>query len=488
MSTLIDAALAIALASEAESRVEVVGTPVEQIAANLRAELSPDYQAIWDADNKREYHRTGRRKGKSHYLIRRKIAKTMYGRDDTVNPYILPTLKSVTLVIWPLAKQIVTRHFGTDAVINETMRTIRLPIGGTMVFGGCETKADARNWFGMAFNEATLDECGNFPDDVLVQLSDESIEPALMDFGGDLIHAGNPGLVLRGRWYDQTKDGRRDDDTPLYTGDARENPFLTMSAAEYFESVKRKHRWTDASPTFRRQYLGEWVEDAEGLVFPFTAANMIDALPERSLAGGVLPANGWRYVIGVDVGYVDSTAIAVLAAHPLDNREVVVSTEKHAEWLPDQLAMRLRELRADYQGPIVMDAGGMGKVHAEELTRKYGLPIIPADKRDKASAVRVMRDDIRSGRLVVVADANDVLLGECSVIGWDEDKRNPVEGLPDDATHATYYAHRWQRHYGDKNVEPEDTTRQGVAARMASQMREQRLRSMRPSGRERWDR
>jgi hypothetical protein len=436
-------------------RVEVIGTPVDQICAALRSELSPDYQEIWDADNKVEYHRTGRRKGKSHYLIRRKIAKTLRGREDTVNPYILPTLKSVTLVIWPLMKQIVARHFRDDARISEVMRTIQLPVGGRMVCGGCETKADAKNWFGMAFNECTLDECGNYPDDVLVQLADESLEPSLMDFGGDLVQAGNPGLVLKGRWYDQTKDGARDYDGPLYTGDARSNPFLAMSADAYFESVKRKHRWSDTSPTYRRQYLGEWVEDSEGLVFPFTDANMVDALPLRSRLGGTLPPHQWRYVIGVDVGYVDSTGIAVLASHPLDNREYVVRTEKHPNWLPDQLAHRLKELRQQYgSGAIVMDTGGMGKVHAMELTRKWGMAVVPAEKRDKASAVRVMRDDIRSERLMVIAADNEPLLSECSVIGWDEDKRNPVEGLPDDCTHAAYYAHRYQRHYGERMAEP----------------------------------
>lgn len=488
MSTLIDAALAIALASEAESRVEVVGTPVEQIAARMRAELAPKFQAIWDADNPREYLRMARRVGKTHYLVRRQAAKASMGAPEAMNPYILPTHKSCRLVVWPLAKRIVLRHF-PDAVVNETLTTIALPVGGTLVYGGCETMADVGRWYGMAFAQAVTDERGNFPDAVLVELDDEALEPSLMDFGGDFSGGGNPGRTLRGRWYEQTKDGVRDDPTPLYLGDARENPFLGQPAAAYFELVKERHGWTDASPTFRRQYLGEWVEDAEGLVFPFTAANMIDKLPECSRMGGALPAAQWRYVIGVDVGYVDSTAIAVLAAHPLDNREVILSAEKHPQWLPDQLGHRLRELRRQYASSvIVMDTGGMGKVHAAELTRKFGMAIIPAEKRDKASAVRIMRDDIRSGRLVAIASECGPLLDEASVVGWDDDRLNPEEGLPDDCIHATMYAKRWNHHYGDKSVEPEDMTRQGVAARMESQMREQRLRSMRPSGRERWDR
>jgi hypothetical protein len=76
-----------------------------------------------------------------------------------------------------------------------------------------------------------------------------------------------------------------------------------------------------------------------------------------------------------------------------------------------------------------------------------------------------MRDDIRAERLCAIASECQPLLDECSVIGWDEDKRNPEEGLPDDCTHATYYAHRWQHHYGDRSAAPApDYTAEGATS------------------------
>jgi hypothetical protein len=484
--SLVPAALALALAGAATSRAEVVGTPSEQIAANMRAELAPKFRDIWDAGNRREYLRMARRVGKTHYLVRKGAALAALGSRESMNPYILPTHKSCRLVVWPLAKRIVLRHF-PDAVVNETLTTITLPVGGTLVLGGCETMSDVGRWYGMAFEVAIVDEKGNFPDKVLVELEDEALEPSLMDFGGDFVGSGNPGRALRGRWYDQSKDGRRDDETPLYTGDARENPFLGQPAADYFESVKARHGWTDASPTFRRQYLGEWVEDAEGLVFPLTAGNFYDApLPTKSLAGGSLPPNLWRYVIGVDIGYVDATAIVVLAAHPMDNREFMVSAEKHTAWLPRQVGQRLADLRKQYHGaPIVMDTGGAGKPHAEECNRIFGLGVIAAEKAHKASAVRVLRDDIRSHRFQVPSgDSCRPFTEQCAVIGWDEDGEKPEEGLPDDVVHAAYYAHRWQHHYGDRSVEPALP----ASDVLAKEYKEQRKRQLRPSNRERWDR
>lgn len=487
MTTLVEAALAIALAGEAERvSTEVIGTPVEQISEAMRAELAPKFRAIWDAKNPREYLRMARRVGKTHYLVRKGTSIAARGAATAMNPYILPTHKSCRLAAWPLAKRIILRHF-PEAVINETLTTITLPVGGTLVFGGCETLSDVGRWYGMAFEVAIVDERGNFPDAVLVELDDEALEPSLMDFGGVFAAAGNPGRVLRGRWYDQTKDGERDDTAPLYIGDARDNPFLGQPAAAYFEAVKQRHGWTDQNPTFRRQYLGEWVEDAEGLVFPVTLRNMIDALPQRSIAGGMLPEQQWRYVIGVDVGYVDATALAVVAGHPLDNREVVLSTEKHERWVIGQLAGRLRELRAEYpSAAIVLDTGGMGKIHAAELMRRFGLPIIPAEKREKESAVRITRDLLIAGRVVLVeGPGNDAVLDEWSVLGWDDDKRLPDPDMPDHASDAVGYALRYLRHYGSKSVEPEVRS---PATILAHEVRQQRLRSLRPTGRERWDR
>jgi hypothetical protein len=478
--SLIDAALAIALANSAaeeSTRVDVVGTPVEQIAEAMRAELAPKFQAIWDAVDERKYMRMARRVGKSHHCIREQAVATARGNAASMNPYILPTHKSARLVIWPLMKKIVKRHF-PEAVINETLTTIALPVGGTMICGGCETMADVGRWYGMAFEMAVVDERGNFPDAVLTELDDEALEPSLMDFGGRFIGAGNPGRTLRGRWYDQSKDGRRDDPTPLYIGDARENPFLGKPAAAYFESVKKRHGWTDASPTFRRQYLGEWVEDSDGLVFPLTAGNFYEGgLPTKSLAGGALPPHLWRYVIGVDIGYVDATAFVVLAAHPMDNREFMVSAEKYTEWLPRQVGQRLTDLRKQYPGaPIVMDTGSAGKPHAEECNRIFGLGVIPAEKSHKASAIRVLRDDIRSHRFQVPAgDSCKVFTEQCAIIGWDDDGEKPEEGLPDDVVHAAYYAHRWQHHYGNRMAEPVDDSADALAKRQEAEWLAKRL-------------
>lgn len=445
----------------------------------MRAELDPRMQAIWDTRNKIEYWRTGRRRGKSHYLVRRGLAASD-AEPTSINPYVLPTAKSARLVIWPIVKRVAAKHYPA-AKIDETMMTVTMPRGGVLVVGGCECTAHVGRWFGMPFRLAVIDEAGNFPDSVLSLLIDEAIEPSLLDFGGDLVLSGNPGLTLQGYWFRCTGP-RRTDDTPLYTGDARDNPHLREDPTAYFAAVKKRHGWTDDSPTYRRQYLGEWVEDEGALVFPLVhGRNTIDALPECSRAGGLLPREQWRYVIGVDVGVVDSTAIAVVASHPLDNREYIVSSEKHDRWISGQLAARLRELQALYpRAPIVLDTGGMGRLHAEELSRRFAIAIAPAEKREKESAVRVTRDLLIAGRVVVVdGPCNDAIREEWSVLGWDDDKRLPDPSMPDHASDAVGYALRRLRHYSEAEAQPVDYSPEAVAERQEAAWIAQRLGSAR---------
>lgn len=445
---LVELATDIALHEIEVERMEVAASrPTTSIVEALRLELDVKFREIWDANNKREYHRTGRRRGKSHYLIRRSVAAGL-SNPYSVNPYILPTAKSANLVIWPLMKRIVARHFGTDARIDETMKTVTLPGEGSLVVGGCETESDVGRWFGMPFADAIIDECGNFPDRVLAMLEDEALEPALMDFDGNIRLGGNPGRILRGRWYEETGP-RRSDTTPLYEGDARDNPFLATPAQELFDRVLERRGWTIETPTFRRQYLGLWVEDGEGLVFPLSQINVCAKLPTHSLAYGVLPPELWYYSLGIDVGQTEDTALVLVAAHPLDNREFIVHTEKHQHMLIAQLGERVKDFKRRFKKlSIVIDTGGMGKQHARELGARFGLYLEPAVKTEKASQIQLTRDGVLSGRLLLLDGACcDPIRDEWSALTWNDDKDGWEDGPPDHATDAGLYALRRLRHH-----------------------------------------
>jgi hypothetical protein len=479
--SLIDAALAIALANSAaeeSTRVEVVGTPVEQIVDAMRSELTPHFQRAWDDEADVQAHLTGKRMGKSEYIARR-LFRGGARNPRSVNPYITPTAKSARLRMWPIVKRVAAKHF-PDARLNESSMTVTLPEGGVVVVGGCENRNDIGNWFGIPFAECGVDECGTFPP-YLADLVTEGLEPSLMDFGGKIVLAGNPGVAPVGYWYEMTGP-KRLATVPLFEGDARDNPHI--KAAPYFEKKLRDNGWTEDHPTFQRMYLGKWAWDPTAMCFPYMhERNGVECLPERSLGGGPLERNAWRFVIAADVAGVGVTAIVVMAAHPMDPRSFVWSAENRTGWLPEQLVERVQSIKADRshgydmsRAAFVVDAGGLGSVHSLHLTRKAGhLYHEHADKADKKSSIRDNHDELLAGRLQVVYPQCQPLIDEWAVLEWDEKHEQWEEGPPDHCADAELYAKRRLHQYARAANSPVDNSPEAQAKRQEAEWLAKRL-------------
>ena len=491
-------AATIALATQLlveEARVErietVEHTPVESIVANLRAELTPHFQAPWDASAPKEAHLTGKRMGKSEYFARRLVRAALeYPR--STNPYIAPTAKQARLIMWPILKRVIARHVPDAKVLDHEM-TVRLPEGGLIVVGGCENRGDIGRWFGIPFGVACPDECGTFPP-YLRELVSDGLEPSTMDFGGSILMGGNPGVAPVGYWHEITGPGRLST-IPLYTGDARDNPHV--EAAEFFAKKLEENGWTEDHPTFQRMYLGKWAWDPTALCFPYDEdRNGLVALPETSLAGGLLERDRWRWVIAADVAGVGITAIVVMCCHPGDPRSFVWSSESHKAWLPERLVERVREIKADdshgydlSRAAFVVDTGGLGSVHALHLSRKAGdLFFEPASKTDKKSSIRDNHDELLAGRLQIMKFQAGGLIDQFRVLEWDDAHEQWRDGPPDHEADAALYGKRRLNQYARTAIAALDQSPRARAEREAVRMRASWIESRRPTGREWWDR
>lgn len=469
----------LAVAEVEAERIEAAAhRPVAEVIDAMRGELTPHFQRAWDDPSPKQYHRTGKRMGKSEYIARRLVRASLLHPRST-NPYITPTAKQARLLMWPILRRVVEAHV-PDAKILDHEMTVRMPEGGVIVVGGCECRADIGRWFGIPFGEAAVDECGTFPS-YLRELVDDGLEPSTMDFGGNITLAGNPGPVPVGYWYELTGPQRLTT-VPLYEGDARDNPHV--KAQEFFDRKLVENGWTVEHPTFQRMYLGLWCSDPSALCFPYLAhRNAIAALPERSAAGGLLGKNEWRFSIAADVAGLGITAITIMAAHPGDPRTFVWSAENHREYLPEQLAERVRAIKRDRShgfdmsgASFVVDVGGLGSVHNLHLTRKAAdLYHKHAEKTDKKSAVRETHDELLAGRLQVLEwDLCDPIRDEWAVLEWDDKHELWLDGPPDHCTDAGLYAKRDLRQYTSRPAEPPLTPEQQRDA-MEAQWIAQRL-------------
>lgn len=447
----------------------------------------------------------GRRTGKTVVFAVKGVKGAQGGQPGQWVVYITRTRKNAKKQVWPWIKRIL-RESNIPHKVNESDLSVEIEGAAGIMLGGADDIAEIEKYRGFALVGAIVDECGIYPSHLLEVLIDEVLEPATVDVGGWMVFGGTPGYVLTGRWYDMTgphagtaNDGTYREDggaanSSVYRGNLRSNPHLMANlppdargkAVEAFlRDVLERNGWSDEHPTFVREWLGLWAQDDEALVFPLSA-NRNDypgadaelgqgpwGLPATTATGFPLTSADWRVVIGVDVGHTSPSSFVVLATHPSLKRTFVVHVEKHAGQLISEMARVLRHLKHTYavrwggreRTPvIVIDSGGMGKQHAEELRRVMGIPTDAADKRDKASAIAITRDALLCGRLQLLrvgiggSDPTAPLSSELHVLVWNKDRDGIEDGQEDHATDGMLYAYRrirdYTRHEPDPGPEP----------------------------------
>ena len=436
----------------------------------------------------------GRRTGKTVVFAVKAVRGAQGGEPGQWVVYITRTRKNAKKQVWPWIKKIL-RESNIPHKVNESDLSVELEGGAGIMLGGADDIAEIEKYRGFALVGAIVDECGIYPSHLLEVLIDEVLEPATVDTGGWMAFGGTPGYVLIGRWYEMSgphmgtanggEEAKDAASCPVYRGNLRSNPHLMSGlppeeraeAVEAFlRSVLERNGWDESHPTFVREWLGLWAQDDEALVFPLSA-NSNDyqgggqgpwGLPATTATGFPLAQSDWRVVIGVDVGQTSPSAYVVLATHPSLKRTFILHAEKHSGQLIHEMEALLRKLKKRYAvrwggretlPAVVIDAGGMGKQHAEELRRRWKLPNEAADKRDKASAISVTRDALRCGRLQLVVSAGgknptEPLSDELHVLVWNDDRDDIEEGQEDHCTDAMLYGYRRINDYTRHEPDP----------------------------------
>jgi hypothetical protein len=113
------------------------------------------------------------------------------------------------------------------------------------------------------------------------------------------------------------------------------------------------------------------------------------------------------------------------------------------------LVGQIEELRKKYDiSKIVVDTGGLGKKIAEEMSRRYKIACIPAEKVRKVEYIELMNDAMRTGTLL--AKANSRYAQDCMKVEWDRAKSTPDKKVISSRFHsdiceAVLYA--WRESY-----------------------------------------
>lgn len=410
------------------------------------------------------------------------------------------TLKSTRENYWSGAPGGIFRQnhdYGLNLKFNHTDSVWHHENGSRGRLAGAETRADIEYLRGAAAEAdiCIVDECKSFAPDLLAELIRDVIEPGLMTRDGVLVMGGTPGSIPLGPFYDATAESARNeegfptcipvgmDDAPAYVtipddekADTWRLHVWTMSdntaAPQQWKRAlrtKKRQGWSDDHPTWRREYLGEWVTDATDLVYAWAGCRaggkkvVWTPDPDRDFKRnptGLPEAEGpWHLVMGLDIGYNDESAF-VLAAYSERVKELRhIYDFKKSEMLVDDFAEEVLSIIERYGIPeaIVADTGGGGaKILIETINARHGLGIIPAEKRDKQAHQELINSDFHSERIKIIPGTD--LAHELGGLQWDLSRNSKMilartgalkedPGCPNHLCDALLYLHRYAHHY-----------------------------------------
>lgn len=247
------------------------------------------------------------------------------------------------------------------------------------------------------------------------------------------------------------------------------------------QRVMVENGWTRSTPQAAREYFGEWVPSDDKRVFRYKPPlHDYDPHPDstsqkRHVRWGLPDLPGtFKTILGVDLGTRDGTAMVVWAWNVHTNALWEVYSEKRVrkasrknnkirrgrergeepegERLPlSEIGEWYNELETEY-GPFdgaVADEGGLGLLILDTLADDYHVYLDGAEKNEKNDHIEVMNNDFDRGFIHI--RRGSLLSDELDSGRWDpkklvKNKKTEDPTIPNDASDAGLYSHRWCRH------------------------------------------
>lgn len=356
-----------------------------------------------------------RRAGKSNGLAFR-FYKTMESHPKCNCIYLALTRDSAKQIMWPVLQEI-DEKYKLNCVFKESDLSVTYPNGSRLTLYGADMPNFIRRLKGQKSPGIGIDEAQDFGGH-LESLLNDVLTPMLVDYTDSwMAVVGTPGPVPQGYYFDMTHNGKYNYSVHKWT--LLDNPYVPNPEA-FINDLIIRNEWKANHPTLLREWRNQWVLDTESLWIRYNdKLNDYQELPT---------GHDWQYIMGVDIGYRDADAIAILAwANTTPNIYMVeeVLTEKQAlTELVDQ--MNLMHKKYSPINKVVMDEGGIGKKFAEEIRRRHSINVEPADKMRKQENVEFLNDYMRLGKFKAKSDTRFVADSYLIQIDWSKSKPNKV--------------------------------------------------------------
>jgi len=388
-----------------------VRNKLTDLCGGLEKSLHPFQEKFLLSPKKKKLARCSRRAGKTH-LAAVGLISAAVNNDNLLVPYITLSIKNARRIVWTTLREI-ERQFAFGMEFLENSLTVRFPNGSQIIMGGCQDANEIEKFRGPKYALAVIDEAQSIKSSTLATLIDDILEPASLDLDGSIWMFGTPAASAAGFYYDC--DNLEKSPWQQHAWTLMDNPHLP-GAKEWLDRKKVENHWSETDATYRREYCGEWVRDENSLVYQF---NKIRNLCEE------LPDVDWHYALGVDLGFIDSTAFCVICWCDTLPETYIIEVSKFTHLTSDDIGKKIKWLDGEYEFErIVADTGGLGKMVVEEMSKRFSLNILPAQKRAKHDHIELLNSDFKKGKLQILdTEENQLLIDELELLEWDLNER-----------------------------------------------------------------
>jgi hypothetical protein len=355
-----------------------------------------------------------RRAGKTNGLALR-FFRTMEKYPKSQCLYLSLTQESARGIMWPILQEI-NDKFQIGCTFTESRLEMKHPNGAKLKLMGADLKDYIKRLKGRKYPGVGIDEAQDMGAH-LQSLIDDVLTPSIADYkDGWLALTGTPGPVPTGYYFSVTKDkkyGYSHHEWTLF-----DNPYMPAPQA-FLADLKAKREWDENNPTLQREYLNRWVLDVESLWIRYNEKiNHYQVLPLE---------HKWNYIMGVDIGFNDADAIAVVAWSETTPLTYLVEEKITKKQGLTELVEQMNVLQKKYDiAKVVMDEGGLGKKLAEEVRRRHAINVEPADKARKQENVELLNDALRTGKFKAKSASRFAQDSYLVQIDWDRTTPNRI--------------------------------------------------------------
>lgn len=355
-----------------------------------------------------------RRAGKTSGLARR-FFRTMERHPKSQCLYLALTQDSAREILWPVLHEINDAH-KVGCTFIESKLEMKHPNGSKLKLMGADLKNFIKRLKGRKYPGVGIDEAQDFGVH-LQSLVDDVLTPSISDYeDGWLALTGTPGPVPQGYFFDVTQNKKYGFSHHEWT--LFQNPHMPNPEAFVADLIK-KREWTNDNPTLLREWRNKWVLDAKSLWIQYNAAtNHYQELPKE---------HKWNYLLGVDIGFNDADAVAVLAWAETSPTTYLIEESIKPKQGISALFTQIEALQKKYNAyKIVMDEGALGKKIAEDLIPRFKVPLVAADKSKKQTNVELLNDSLRLGKFKAKSASRFAQDSYIVQIDWDKSAPNKI--------------------------------------------------------------